>query len=60
MARPDRDPATPPPPESSPPPVRFHPPPGTVPRGGGRGVWIAIAFFIMLIIVGLLFWSGVL
>ncbi len=62
--RPTPDPRTPspsssPPPERTPARLEYHPPPTTVKREHGVGLWIAVAFFVVLIVVGLLFWSGV-
>ncbi len=39
--------------------LEYRPPPGTLEKGRGRVFWAVIAFFIALIIVGLLFWSGI-
>ncbi len=40
--------------------VEFRPPPTTVERGRGMGLWILVAVIIAAIVIGLLFWSGVL
>ncbi len=53
------DPGSPTPGDRPPPRLEYRPPPGTVEKGRGRVFWAVIAFFIALIVVGLLFWSGV-
>ncbi len=40
--------------------VEYRPPPTTVERGRGVGFWILVAVIIAAIVIGLLFWSGVL
>ncbi len=53
--RPARTPA-----ERTPPPLEYRPPPTTVPTGRSAGFWAVVIIIIALIVVGLLFWSGIL
>ncbi len=53
------DPGRPEPARRTPPPLEYRPPPTTVPVGRSTGFWAVIVAIIVLIVVGLLFWSGV-
>ncbi len=44
----------------TPPPLEYRPPPSTVPAGRSAGFWAVVVIIIALIVLGLLFWSGVL
>ncbi len=43
-----------------PPRLEYRPPPTTVPTGRSAGFWALVVVIIALIVLGLLFWSGIL